>query len=143
MTDAMIGYGAKYEIWDASSSPPAFVEIDEVIEINPGEETGDVIDATHFQSPNRRREKIAGLIDGGEGSLVINWIPGDLTDVLLRELNTSKAVEEHRITFPNGVTVTFPAFINGISKSIPLDDRLTATVNVVVAGAEVWDQASA
>lgn len=134
MTDASLGYGSTYEIFYDSE----YVELDEVIEINPGEETADRVDATHMKSPNRRRERIAGLIDVGTGSVVINWVPNSPTDILIRALRDSGAVANHRITFPDGEWVLYPAVITGFGKSLPIDDRMTATMNFEVSGAETW-----
>lgn len=143
MTDARIGYGTIYEIFDSAATPtPAFVEVAEVVEVTPGAAEADRIDATHMQSPARRREYIAGLIDSGEGSFVINWVPGGPTDTMIRTLFESGATAEHRITFPNHARVTFEAVIIGFEKEIPVDDRMTATITVAVSGAEEWDTAS-
>lgn len=145
MTAAKIGYGSTYEIWDASLVTPAFVEVAEVINITPGEATADRIDATHMQSPNRRREYISGLIDNGEASFEINWVAGSATDLLLRRLFTSGETVEHRITFAGPaprVTVTFDASLTGFSKVIPIDDRMTATITVAVSGEETWGTAA-
>lgn len=139
MTDASIGYGTIYEIWDTTQSPDAFVEIAEVFSVTPGASVADRIDATHMQSPNRRREYIAGLIDNGEASFEINWVPGNSSDVLIRGLMDSGVTVEHRITFPGGARVTFDAAIIGFEKEIPVDDRMTATITVAVSGAETWD----
>lgn len=130
MTTAAIGYGSKYLI-DG-------VEMGEVTEITPGEATTDRVDATHMQSPGRRREFVAGMIDSGEASFSINWVPGNSTDTTIRALLTSGATEEHTIVFPNGVTVAFDAQVIGFSKVLPIDDRMTATVTVSVSGDETW-----
>lgn len=140
MTDASIGYGTKYEIFDPTAEE--FVEVAEVFNVTPGEATADRIDATHYQSPDRRREYISGLIDSGEASIELNWVPGSDTDVLLRDLFTSGAKVEHRVTFPNDVTLTYEASIIGYSKAIPVDDRMTATITVAVSGAETWGTAA-
>lgn len=142
MTTARIGYGTKYEIWDASLTVPAFTEVAEVITVTPGESTTDRVDATHMQSPGRRREYIAGLVDSGTASIEINWLPGSPTDELIRGLLSSGAVVEHRITFNNGVTVTFDAAVTGFSKVIPIDDRMTATVEIAPSGEETWGEAA-
>lgn len=142
MSDALIGYQTKYEIWDASAAPAAFVEIAEVFNVTPGEASADRIDVTNHQSPGRRREYISGLIDSGEASFELNWVPGSDSDVLLRELFASGDVVQHRITFPNNVTVTYDASIIGYSKAVPVDDRMTATITVAVSGAETWGVAA-
>jgi len=143
MTDAHIGYGTLYEIFDPTLDE--FIEVAEVINVTPGEATADRIDATHMQSPNRRREYISGLIDNGEASFEINWVPGSDTDEMLRTLFESGQTVEHRITFPGSTprnTVTYEASIIGYSKAIPIDDRMTATITVAVSGAETWGTAS-
>lgn len=130
MTTAIIGYDSKYLI-DG-------VEMGEVTEITPGESTTERVQATHMQSPGRRHEYIAGMIDSGEASFVINWLPGNTTDTTIRGLQASGATEEHTIVFPNGVTVAFDAQITGFSKAMPLEDRMTATVTVSISGEETW-----
>lgn len=141
MTAAAIGYGSTYRIWDASLTVPAFVEVAEVINITPPGGTSDRVDATHMKSPGRRREYISGLIDSGEASLEINWVPGGPTDEILRGLLTSGAVVQHQIEFPNGVTCTYDASITGFEKTLPIDDRMTATITVAPSGDEVWADA--
>lgn len=141
MTDARIGYGAKYEIWDAANS--VYFQIGEVINFTPPEATTDRVDATHMLSPGRRREYISGLIDSGEGSLEINWVPGNPTDVFCRALLTSGATVNHRITFNNGQRVVFEASITGFTKATPIDDRMTATITVSASGDETWEAETA
>lgn len=138
-TDASLGYGSTYRIWDSTAAPAALVEIGEVFNITPPGGTADRVDATHMKSPGRRREYIAGLIDSGEASFEINYVPGSATDLLLRRLNASGEIVEHQIEFPNGTTVTFDAAITGYEKSVPLDDRMTATITVAPSGEEVWE----
>lgn len=135
MTDARIGYGSKYLI-DG-------VEMGEVFEITPGESTSERVQATHMQSPGRRHEYIAGMIDSGEASFQINWVPGSATDTTIRGLLASGDTEEHTIVFPNGVTVSFDAQVTGFSKTLPLEDRMTATVTVAISGEETWGAESA
>jgi len=139
MSDVTIGWNSKYEIFDPEEGEEGdFFEIGEVTEITPGEETTDRVDVTHYQSPDRRREFVAGLIDPGEATFTINWIPGDETDQFIRAARTAGDVRQHRITFPNGVSVTFNAIVLSYSKAIPIDDRMQATITVAVSGAETW-----
>ncbi|MDX0410117.1 phage tail tube protein [Sinorhizobium medicae] len=142
VTAAAIGWSTTYEIWDASLTTPAFAFVAEVNSVTPGAAEVDRIDATHMQSPNRRREYIAGLIDNGEASFEMNFVPGSASDVLIRGLLDSGASVQHRITFPNGHRVTYNAVITGYEKEIPVDDKMTATVTVAVSGAETWDEAA-
>jgi hypothetical protein len=140
-TEAMIGYLSKYLISDPDEGSPGdgFFEIGEIIEINPGEETADRVDVTHMQSPNRQREFIAGFIDPGEASFTINWVPGGSTDTFLRALRDSGEERSHKIEFPNGASVTYKGRILAIAKTVPIDDRMTATITVARSGGETWD----
>lgn len=137
-TNAAIGYGSIYRIFDASLSTPALVEVAEVINIVPPGGTADRVDATHMQSPGRRREYIAGLLDTAETTFEINWVPNSATDVLIRDLQVSGEIVQHQIEFPNGVTVTFDAAITGYEKTLPIDDRMTATITTAPSGDQVW-----
>lgn len=141
MSEAMIGYNSQYEISNGDE-PETWQIIGEAFNITPGEETTDRIDVTHYKSPDRRREFVAGLIDPGEATFEINWIPGNDTDEFIRDLRTAGTTRTHRITFPNGVTVSFDAIILSYSKAIPMDDKMTATITVAVSGAETWGTAA-
>lgn len=140
MVDVTIGYGSYYRIWDASLPTPALVPIAEVINIVPPGGTADRIDATHYRSPQRRRQYISGLIDSGEASFELHFIPGSPADVMIRNLQISGAIVQHQIEFPNGVTVSYDASITGYEKTLPIDDRMTATVTIAPSGAETWSE---
>lgn len=134
---ALLGYGSKFLI-DDEDSPTNYVELGEVTNITPPSETLDMIDVTHMQSPDRRREFISGLIDPGEVSFEMNWIPGSVSDQRLNVLlNLGVGVSRRRscrIIYPNGVTDTFNAELMTYEKSVPTDDKMTATVTFKVTG---------
>ncbi len=146
---ATIGWSTIYEVYDASLSTPGFVEICEIFNLSPGAQEADRIDVTHFCSPDRRREYIPGLIDNGEASFEMNYIPGSPEDQLILSLLNNGDVVEHRITFPlqQGDTVrhrvVFEASVTGYERTIPIDDRMTATVTLAPSGAEVWSTVAA
>lgn len=138
-TEAAIGYGSIYEIADETGL--IWTELGEVFSITPPEATADRIDVTHMQSPQRRREYIAGLIDTGEAEVQMNWVPGKPTDILLRGLLNSGEIRKHRITLPTRDRVTFNGAVIGFTRAVPVDDRMTATANVAPSGGETWDVA--
>jgi hypothetical protein len=140
MSDALLAYDIRYSIDDGAGT---FEELAEVFNVGfPNIQTEEV-DVTHYQSPDRVREFIQGLADGGEIPIEINWVPGSDTDVTIRTLRSSGAVRSHRITTPNGVTWTFPGFIKGFEPSGNLGGKLAATVTVRVSGAPVYAAAVA
>jgi predicted secreted protein len=139
MTQANIGYDTVFAIKVSGS----FVPLAEVFEVTPPEVAIDQVEVTHFKSPGRSREYIPALSDNGTASANMNYVPNSATDVLLDTLKASGDVAEMRITYPNGVTITFDAFVSGYSKSIPVADRMTAEVQFKVSGAVVMAAAAA
>jgi hypothetical protein len=134
---AIIGYLSKYEI-STTDGGSIYTEIGELTDFSLPQDEVDDVEVTHYQSPNKTREYIAGLITPGDSEFTINWIPGNATDVLVRGLKVSGARRNHRVSFPNGVKVTFPAYIKGVSPTAPIDDKLSNVISVKKAGAEIW-----
>jgi predicted secreted protein len=133
-TEADLGYGLIYEIYYSG----IYTAVSEAFDIQPGEETADRVDATHYQSPGRRRERIAGLIDVGTGTVQFNFKPNNSTHQMLRALKASGDAVNHRITYPDGETCVFAAIVTGISQALPIDDRMTASFTFEVSGDETW-----
>lgn len=136
-TQVTIGYGAKVSL-ETEDSPLDFLELSEVFNITPPQMTVDSIEATHMQSPNRRREFVSGLIGSGECSFEMNYIPGSVSDIRLNEILDIPAGQQRRrqvlITYPNGETHQFSGELTGYEPNIPTDDRMTATVTFTVTG---------
>jgi hypothetical protein len=132
----MIGYGSHFQI--ETGSPPDFVDLGEVFDITPPSSEVDQVDVTHMQSPGRRREFIDGLIDPGECSFEMNYIPGSVADELLNEILDTPLGESRRrtcrIIYPNSVTHTFSANLMNYEPTVPTDDKQTATVTFRVTG---------
>ena len=80
-----------------------------------------------------------GLIDNGEISFTINWVPGNATDDLLVEAQAAGGARGVEVVIPSGSatseTFTFDAIDKGYEKNIPIDDRMTATASPRVTGA--------
>lgn len=133
MSEAMIGYDTRFAI-ETSPGSGMYVELEEVFEVTPPSSTISKVDVTSFKSPGRRREFIPGLTENGAASLNMNFVPGSASDLRIEELRASGQVLSMRITYPNGVTVTFDGFVEEYSPAVPVDDRLTASVSLSVTG---------
>lgn len=143
MSDAITGMGITYEIGaTAGLSPTTYTEIMEVYDVVPPNQQTDEIEVTHYKSVGGYREFIAGLKDGGEVTISLNWIPGSTTDVLLRGLHASGELRLHRITFANDSTISYPGWIKGLERSSPYDDRQSMNVTVRVAGNSTYEDAT-
>jgi hypothetical protein len=136
-SNALLGYGSVVEV-STGASPDVLQALDEVTTITPPSSTSDQIDVTHMQSPNRRREFISGLTDGGEFSCEMNFIPGSTTDDLLFAILNSPVGASRRrflrLSFPNGVTWFFAGELTGYEIAAPFDDKMTATATFKVTG---------
>ena len=134
---AMLGYGSVFQI-QTENSPDVFVDMAEVSSITPPSATLDQVDVTHMTSPGRNREFISGLNDPGEVSFDMNFVPGSTSDDRLFELlNIPIGLTRQRlcrISFPNGVTRTFSAELTGYEPTVPVDDKMSATVTFKVSG---------
>jgi len=139
-TEAMIGYGTVFEMAEAAT-PTVFVAMGEVINVDPGEDEDEEVEATHYQSPDRTREYIPGLTTPGEMTVEGNYIPGSDTDLALIAARGKRNIG--RITLPNGVRKTFPIVRRGYNQAIPIDDRMTFTATFKRAGATTTDVATA
>lgn len=137
-SQALLGYGSVFQIVD-ENSPDLFVDMSEVISITPPSAKLDQVDVTHMTSPNRNREFISGLNDPGECSFDMNFVPGGASDDRLFALLTlpvgATRARACRISFPNGVTWSFTGELTGYEPTVPVDDKMTATVTFKVSGA--------
>lgn len=137
MSDAMIGYGGKVYVESAGSpnqSPPDYHELSEVTNITPPNFETDDVDVTHMQSPNRTREFVAGLVDPGEASFEMNWIPGSETDIILLDLKTAGTTVNWKMQWPNGTYWEFSGYVKGYEPSAETEDKMAATCTIRVAG---------
>lgn len=136
-TAVKIGYGSSFSI-DRADSPLVYDELAEVFSITPPSASVDMVDATHMQSPNQTREFISGLNDPGECSLEMNYIPGNASDnILLAILALPVGATRRRtckIVYPNHIVDTFSGELMTYEPTLPVDDRMTATVTFKVSG---------
>lgn len=138
-TKAKIGYGAELHLWDSTANAGAgeLVELSEMTGITPPSATTDHVDATHFKSAGAYREFIAGLIETGEADMVMNYVPGDPTDVLCRQVVAAREVINYKIVIPTATgtwEVTGDLLPKSYTPEIPIDDRMMATLGVKFSG---------
>jgi hypothetical protein len=151
-TDAKIGYGSVLEIFDVDSSPPAWARIAEVTSITPPGLSADAQEATHTESTGGFREFIPGLLDGGECSAEMNFIPGGPGAALIIARMKAREVVQARVIFndgdhdasPIGATVwSFNAVVTGFEPEAPVEETMTASVTFKVTGEPTFTPAGA
>lgn len=143
MADVVIGYGAQWWLENASDTLTKVAQVTAIGLPNPQQAD---VEATHFESPGRTREYVAGLIDNGEITFTINFDAGSASDTLITEAMESGEVRDNMVSVPTSSGTnqeySFAGIVKGYEKSVPLDDRQTATITVRVAGAVTQAAAS-
>jgi len=135
-TEAQIGLGT--QLWlDNNAGTPVLTQLGEILSVTPPNPQTEQVEATHMASPNRRREFISGLIDDGEGTFEMNYVPGSTTDALIRGAQASGLTKGYRIVIPDGTgtwVIEGDCIVTGYERNIPIDDRMTATMTVRFTG---------
>lgn len=137
-TAAKIGYDSTYAIGNGAD-PEVFTVVAEVTSISPPGRTRDVSEATHLQSPNKYKEFIAGMSEGGEATITLNFVPA-ATDALVTAFEAETG--NHQITFPNDVTLTFAGIVTSYEVGELSTDKMSATMTVKSTGKAVLGAAA-
>jgi len=141
MTEATLGYGTRGYM-QALPASAALTKLGEVTSAPPPSGARAKQEATHYESPGQTREYILGLIDPGNMSWTINWIPGSPTDELLAQAYADGLARVMRVVPPGGVMFTFTGAVSNYEPANPVDDRMTATITIEVLGAVTREETS-
>lgn len=134
-TLARSGFGALFQR-EVSPGSGTFITIAEVTNIEGVEETLNMVDATHMESPNSVMEKIPTLIEPGPVQLTLNFVPANTTQTTLRADLRAKLERNYRILIPAAAGTprfTFPAFVTNVGNPIPHDNKMVMGVSLTVA----------
>lgn len=130
----MAGIDAFGTTWAVEFVDPTYTTIADVTNIDVLDVDVDTHDVSSHSSPSQWREFVAGMKDGGELSMEINYDPA-LHGTIWAEVGA--ASKSHRITLPDAgaAVVDFDAIVTGFTAQAPYDDKLSATVTLKVTGA--------
>ena len=137
-SEARTAFGAKFFLAAALADVAlAANQWGEVVGLKPPSETWDTAEATHFGSPDRRREWIKTLIDSGESDIQVNLIPGNATYVAMGVAFESEDAFYYQFWIPKkvgGWLITGTCLVIGLEPDTPLDDRMTRTARLKFTG---------
>ena len=138
MTLARSGFGTLLKMGDGGGTE-TFTTIAEVTNVTTPSFSRDTIDATHHTSPGGVREFVGSLIDPGEVTVDMNWIPSDPTQdqtTGLLKAALDGVARNYQLVIPSSPAVTwaFKGIVTGFSGSTPMDDKMTASVTMKVSG---------
>lgn len=139
-TAAKTGFGSKFALAaDVADISDIESQWGEVIALKPPSDTTDTVEATHFGSPDRYREWIKGLIDGGEADIGVNLVPGSATHLAMMAASQSEDSYTYQFLIPRATgtfwKITGDCLCVGFDPEVPLDDRMTATARLKFTGA--------
>lgn len=134
-TQGTSGFGTLLKRGDGASSE-AFTTIAEVTNITGPGESLEVIDATHMESPSGYREYIPSLLDSGEVTFDLNFLPADSNQSGLRTDLTGKTKRNFQLVFTDSGTTTysFAGYVTSFEPSAQIDDKLSASCTIKVTG---------
>lgn len=131
MSNATIGYTTTFGIYNGTTYDALTAEI---TSIQPPSRSRETIDVTHLNSPDKYKEFIAGLAEGGDASLGVNFVPA-ATDAFSTAFEAEAG--QFEITFPNGVKMQFAGIVTGYEIGEVTNDKMSATFTVKSTGKPV------
>lgn len=107
MTEATIAYKSQFWLEDTvtspATSPVTLVKLQEVKRIQMPQGVGfERIEATHLESPGRRREFVDGFYEDADFEVEMNRIPGSVTEELILALKGESGTFAARIVEYDG-----------------------------------------
>src|SRR5512139_478240 len=141
MSNGFAAYGTLLKIGNGGGTAETFATIAEVGDIDGPSMSVNTIDMTNHSSPGARMEFKAGLIDSGEISFPINFIPTDDThdDVVgIQKVMNDRDTWNWQMVFPDTSTVTFAAMVTAFGIKAPVAGKLSADVTLKISGQWTW-----
>lgn len=141
MTEARIGWGGEVQL-GLDENASSLVELEEVRSCTLPTDEADEHEVTHLKSPNRRKEFISGLIDAGECTISLNYVPGGATDILLTAAAAAGDTRAVRFIIPGqtGVAewqITTSGFVKRYAPdNVEPNAPITASVTLRITGAK-------
>lgn len=135
MTDASSGWGGEFHLDNGTT----LTELVEVVSFTLPNSVVEQLDASHLKSPNRKREKISGMIDDGDISITVNYIAGGATDVLIRAAKAAGDIRDWMAVVPRSTGVSWEiegeGFVSGWDRGeIVGDGVMRGTMTVTISG---------
>ena len=130
--------GTLVKLGDAAS-PEVFSTIGQVRSIDGPTTTAEIVDVTTHSTAGNWREKLAVLIDPGSVSFAINFDSADATHAFttgLWSLFENLTQRNYQMIFPASAgQLDFAAYVASHAFSAPVDDVLTADIELAINGA--------
>lgn len=143
MTDAKAAFGTELQLGDGAD-PEVFTKIAELID--PSDEgSSEVVDVTAHTAPNPFREKIVTLLDAGEVTFDVNWVPSHATHNTtngLRKIWVNRELRNWKLVFPTDPAVEddFSAYVTNIGRSFPVAEGMQGSITLTITGKPTYGE---
>lgn len=142
MTEEYSAFGTILAMGNGEAASEEFTKMAQVRDIEGPGMSMSTLDATHHQSLNYMKEKVAGLIDGGKVTFEICWDPADATHDFTTGIPAVMKTRAKRnwylVTPVPAVSgyfgLAFAAFITGWKPKSPVEGLQAADVELDVTG---------
>jgi hypothetical protein len=140
MSQAFSGYGLFLKMGDGTGAdspfvPDVFTAISEVQAVTLTGSKVDLVDVTHSQSPQARKEYLATLIDSGDCDFTANFIPGDATQISLQATMDARLARNWKIVLPAALgTFSFKGIVSSIDHALDYSKEAKLTVKIKITG---------
>lgn len=117
--------------------PEAFTAIAEISKIGVSGKKLDAIEVTNLSSADNYREFIGGLLDGGEVSLSMSFLPDLAGHVALntdQDARTLRNFELHFTSLTTPQKMSFAALITSITLDADMEKQITGEVTLKISG---------
>ena len=128
------GFGTELRRGDGGT-PEIFTAIGNVGNFSGPNMERDTYDVTAHDSPNKFRQFIGGLINGGEVSAECHYDP-DKHDQFVADFENPETIT-YEMESPVGEVWTFEALLKGFDRESPVDGQMSATLSWQVSGKPV------
>lgn len=138
MTSALSSFGTLVKKGDGGS-PESFTTIAELLDIEGPELELDTEEATSHSSPDGWAEYIGTILDGGEVSFDVNYVPTNATHNattgLIKDM-TGRTKRNFQIVFPDSgnTTWSFTALVTKVGPAAPVRGALKGSITLKVTG---------
>lgn len=141
MSDAIAAFGTLLKLGTTNTTAATFATIAEVGDIDGPSDSVDTIEVTSHSSPSARKEFIASLIDSGEISFPINFIPDNATHDAttgLQKTKNDRDLRKYQLVFPDSTQAEFSALVTKFGMKAPVAGKLSADVTLKISGPITW-----
>jgi len=129
-----IGHGVKLQRSSDGTSGGSFASVGTIRDVTLPGMARDSVEVTHQDSPERWREFIGGMKDGGELEFAMTFDPSSAESIaFLADLNAD-ALGFYKVIFSDLTEWGFAGLVTNVDPEAPVEDKMEASVTIKLSG---------